>query len=184
MHLPKGTMMEPDWVPSYNPWEQRLCTSPDADFFLGLKTGKTLHPDIIVTATGLRLCFAGAVAMSVDVKVDSSSKYIWKGMMVQDLPNMAFPSGYLHSSWTLGTDATAVMACRLIKHMQAQNISAPVPRLSLGGKEDMEDNSCQMSSTYMRHGKSAVPEGGGVVGGRGGRGIICGRRLLRRGGGI
>ncbi|KFY53752.1 hypothetical protein V497_08262 [Pseudogymnoascus sp. VKM F-4516 (FW-969)] len=183
MHLPKGTKMEPDWVPSYNPWEQRLCTSPDADFFLGLKTGKsdvvtgtidnvsadtitlhdgrTLHPDIIVTATGLRLCFAGAVALSVDgVKIDSPTKYVWKGMMMQDLPNMAFPVGYLHSSWTLGADATAKMVCRLIKHMQSKQISAAIPRLSLGGKEDMGDKAYHMSSTYMQRGMSTVPRGG------------------------
>ncbi|KFY10658.1 hypothetical protein V492_04906 [Pseudogymnoascus sp. VKM F-4246] len=183
MHLPKGTKMEPDWVPSYNPWEQRLCTSPDADFFLPLKTGKsdvvtgtidnvsadaitladgrTLHPDIIVTATGLRLCFAGAVDLSVDgVKLDSPSKYVWKGMMIQDLPNMAFPIGYLHSSWTLGADATAIMVCRLIKHMQSKEISTAVPRLSLGGKEGMGDRAYQMSSTYMRRGVSTVPRGG------------------------
>ena len=183
MHLPKGTKMEPDWVPNYNPWEQRLCTSPDADFYLSLKTGKadvvtgtiskvsanaitlddgrTLHPDIIVTATGLRLSFAGAVALSIDgVKLNSPNKYVWKGMMIQDLPNMAFPVGYLHSSWTLGADATAKMICRLIKHMQSKQVSAAIPRLALGGKEDMEDSSYQMSSTYMRHGKSTVPKGG------------------------
>ncbi|ELR10297.1 hypothetical protein GMDG_04681 [Pseudogymnoascus destructans 20631-21] len=160
MHLPKGTMMEPDWVPSYNPWEQRLCTSPDADFFLGLKTGKS---DVVLMPSPSRTGGPCTPISSSQPPVSASAspeRSPW--MMVQDLPNMAFPSGYLHSSWTLGTDATAVMACRLIKHMQAQNISAPVPRLSLGGKEDMEDNSCQMSSTYMRHGKSAVPEGGGV----------------------
>ncbi|KFY17254.1 hypothetical protein V491_05056, partial [Pseudogymnoascus sp. VKM F-3775] len=168
MHLPKGTKMEPDWVPNYNPWEQRLCTSPDADFYLSLKTGKadvvtgtiskvsanaitlddgrTLHPDIIVTATGLRLSFAGAVALSIDgVKLNSPNKYVWKGMMIQDLPNMAFPVGYLHSSWTLGADATAKMICRLIKHMQSKQVSAAIPRLALGGKEGMEDSSYQMS---------------------------------------
>ncbi len=70
-----------DFTPPYDPWDQRLCLVPDADFFsainqgkasvvtdqidsfdakgIKLKSGKHLDADIIVTATGLRMSFAG-----------------------------------------------------------------------------------------------------------------------------
>src|SRR6266436_5239429 len=63
------------FTPSYNPWRQRLCFAPDADFFRAIKAGKAdvitdriatftesgirlqsgreLAADIIITATGL-----------------------------------------------------------------------------------------------------------------------------------
>src|SRR3546814_8728577 len=65
------------FTPPYNPWEQRLCLVPDADFFeamkagkasvvtdpierfdaagIQLKSGKHLEADNIITATGLKL---------------------------------------------------------------------------------------------------------------------------------
>src|SRR5262249_484784 len=65
------------FTPKYNPWEQRLCLSPDGDIFaamregrasvvtgeiqsftetgIQLKSGEALQADIIVTATGLEL---------------------------------------------------------------------------------------------------------------------------------
>src|SRR5260370_8169176 len=71
------------FTPRYNPWDQRLCLVPDADFFrairrgkvslvtdhietftetgLKLKSGTDLAADLIVTATGLVLVpLAGA----------------------------------------------------------------------------------------------------------------------------
>src|SRR3546814_6200670 len=71
------------FTPPYNPWEQRLCLVPDADFFeamkagkasvvtdhiekfdaagIQLKSGKHLDADIIITATGLKLAVAGKI---------------------------------------------------------------------------------------------------------------------------
>jgi len=65
------------FCPSYNPWDQRVCLSPDGDFFeairsgkamvvtdhierftangLLLRSGRELPADIVVTATGLQL---------------------------------------------------------------------------------------------------------------------------------
>jgi cation diffusion facilitator CzcD-associated flavoprotein CzcO len=76
-----------DFTPPYDPWDQRLCLVPDADFFsainqgkasvvtdqidsfdakgIKLKSGKHLDADIIVTATGLRMTFAGKINVAV-----------------------------------------------------------------------------------------------------------------------
>ena len=92
------------FTPRYNPWDQRLCLVPDADFFrtirqgkvsvvtdhietftetgIRLKSGKELEADLIVTATGLVLVPLGGVKLTVDGRaVDPAKTFIYKGMM-------------------------------------------------------------------------------------------------------
>src|SRR5260370_17485635 len=92
------------FTPRYNPWDQRLCLVPDADFFrairrgkvslvtdhietftetgLKLKSGVELAADLIVTATGLVLVPLGGARLSVDGRaVDPAKTFIYKGMM-------------------------------------------------------------------------------------------------------
>ena len=76
------------FTPPYNPWDQRLCLVPDADFFEAMKAGKAsvvtdhierfdktgiqlksgqhLDADVIITATGLKLAVAGKIPVRVD----------------------------------------------------------------------------------------------------------------------
>ena len=78
------------FTPRYQPWDQRLCFAPDADFFQAIKTGKAdvvtdqierftgsgirlrsgreLTADIVVTATGLKLKMLGGIQLVVDGK--------------------------------------------------------------------------------------------------------------------
>lgn len=128
--LPPTVSYSPNFTPDYNPFEQRVCFCPDADFYRALRSGKAsvetgviekvtadsvkltsgkeLHPDIIVTATGLKVRVGGGIDVSVDGKpYNVPEKYVWKGVMLQDLPNAAFVIGYVDASWTLGADATA-----------------------------------------------------------------------------
>ncbi|OQE15252.1 hypothetical protein PENSTE_c029G05524 [Penicillium steckii] len=107
--LPSGMNLEPDFVPLYDPWEQRLCLAPDGDFFTSMKSGKAsvktghiqdiskntikltcgkeLQADIIVTATGLKICTAGGIKMSIEGKpYDITKKFSWRTAMVEDLP--------------------------------------------------------------------------------------------------
>ena len=41
--LPRGTMapgeLKKHFTPRYDPWDQRLCASPDGDFFAALRSG-------------------------------------------------------------------------------------------------------------------------------------------------
>ncbi|KAL4902187.1 hypothetical protein BDW74DRAFT_169674 [Aspergillus multicolor] len=102
--LPSNVKWDPHFNPRYNPWDQRLCACPDGDFYAAIRSGKAsvntgviqeitrdeirlesggvLHPDIIVTATGLKVRFAGAIKLSVDGgAIDPSKKFIWRGTM-------------------------------------------------------------------------------------------------------
>ncbi len=132
--------VEKHFTPRYNPWDQRLCLVPDADLFaalrdgtvsvvtdeiasftehgLALKSGETLDADIVVTATGLKLKRFGGLALSVDgVPVDYPSKMVYRGMMLSDVPNLAFAVGYTNASWTLKCDLTSRFVCRLLNYL-------------------------------------------------------------------
>ncbi|KAL5351070.1 hypothetical protein ACLOAV_004645 [Pseudogymnoascus australis] len=180
--LPGSVPYDPNFRPSYNPWEQRLCICPDADFYKSLgagradvvtdriknvtetsietESGKTLETDIIVTATGLKLQFAGDAEISVDCKpIVFGDKFIWRGQMLQDVPNAVLVMGYNNASWTLGADATAIHFCRLLKHMDKNDISYATPRVPKGAK--LEPRSIfDKKSTYMEEAKSNMPRAG------------------------
>jgi cation diffusion facilitator CzcD-associated flavoprotein CzcO len=133
--------MEKHFTPHYRPWRQRIAFVPDADLFLGiksgkasvvtneierftkngilLKSGKTLDADIIVTATGFNLNVLGDIDFTIDGKrVDFSDTVTYRGMMFTGIPNMAWVFGYFRASWTLRADLVADFVCRLLKHMK------------------------------------------------------------------
>ncbi|RFU26616.1 hypothetical protein B7463_g9718, partial [Scytalidium lignicola] len=181
--LPKFVSWDPHFKPRYNPWEQRLCVCPDGDFYAALRTGKgdivtdtikqvteheiqltsgaVLKPDIIVTATGLKLRFGGDIKITLDGEpVDVSSKFAWKAAMMQDVPNLIYVFGYLNASWTLGADVAAKLLTRLLQQMKTQNATVVTPRLQhaekMEGKEIMK-----FSSTYWKEATKVFPRFGG-----------------------
>jgi cation diffusion facilitator CzcD-associated flavoprotein CzcO len=183
-HLPPSMPHDPNFKPAYNPWEQRLCVCPDGDFFKALQngnsdivtdtiktvtasgietaSGKTIDTDIIVTATGLKIQLAGGSRISVDRKpIDVSTKFMWKGVMLQDVPNAAFVIGYTNASWTLGADATAQTVCRLLKHMDSHNASSAVPRVP-SGQKIKPTPVLNLNSTYIEKSKGQLPKAGDV----------------------
>jgi cation diffusion facilitator CzcD-associated flavoprotein CzcO len=134
--------VDPHFVPSYNPWDQRLCLVPNGDLFdvlregsasvvtdhietftetgIRLKSGKELDADLVVMATGLKLKFLGGMELEVDGKrVEPSKTMAYKGMMCSDVPNLALAIGYTNASWTLKCDLTSEYVCRLLNYMDA-----------------------------------------------------------------
>jgi monooxygenase len=144
---------EKNFVPRYGPWEQRLCLVPDSDMFeainkgkaqivtdhidrftatgVQLKSGQHLDADIIVSATGLNLVLLGQTQLQVEgVPVDLSQHVNYKGVMFNDIPNMASVFGYVNASWTLKTDIVCDYVCRLLQTMDAKNAKIANPHLS------------------------------------------------------
>ena len=146
------------FTPSYNPWDQRLCAVPDGDMFaairegkaevvtdhidhfnssgIALKSGNQLDADIVVIATGLKLKFGGDIAYRIDgEEIDPTERFVYRGMMLEGVPNLAMSVGYTNSSWTLKTDLTAKYVCGLLKKMKRGGYSYVIPTLSGEMKE-------------------------------------------------
>ncbi|MFJ2666838.1 flavin-containing monooxygenase [Nocardia fluminea] len=138
------------FTPEYNPWDQRLCAVPDADFFkamkkgkadvvtdhietfvpegIRLKSGRVLEADIVVTATGLQLLAFGGIAPKVDGEtVNLSDQFVWQGAMLTGVPNFAVCIGYTNASWTLRADLSSRLVCRVLNHMDRNDAAAVVP---------------------------------------------------------
>ncbi|KAJ5162524.1 hypothetical protein N7492_007916 [Penicillium capsulatum] len=180
--LPSHIPLNPHFQPRYNPWDQRLCVSPDGDFFECLRRGKAdvktdtiktvtkkgiqltsgdaLDADIIITATGLRMQMAGGSALSVDgEKIDIGSKFLWNGVMMQDLPNATFMIGYTNASWTLGADATATFTTRLLKSLESRKLIAATPRMKPNEESTLEErNMLSLTSTYVKVAAKDIPK--------------------------
>lgn len=186
--LPEGTDMDPHFKPSYKPWDQRMCITPGGDYFkayregraeiktgkiktvtgdgLIMESGEEVKADIIITATGLKIQVGGGAQLLVDDKpVDLADKFLWKGCMLQDVPNLWYVIGYANASWTLAADASARLFTRMINNMEAGGKKIVAPYLTAEQQKQMEKDNVQMlplNSTYVTSAmtKRAVPRAG------------------------
>lgn len=169
------------FTPSYDPWDQRLCAVPDGDMFAAirekraevvtdqidhftssgvhLKSGRDLTADIIVLATGLNMKFLGGVTLCVDGEVKDPGKlYVYRGMMLANVPNLVQIFGYTNASWTLKSDLTGQYVCRLLNHMRDTGTTTAVPRMPEEGIED--DPMLDFSSGYILRAMDKFPKQG------------------------
>ena len=175
---------ETNFVPRYNPWDQRLCLVPNADFFhsvrdgratvvtdtidtftengILLKSGKELEADIVVTATGLELKVLGGTVFSVDGRqVHFHKTWSYKSMMFSDVPNLISTFGYINASWTLKADLTSEYACRVINHMDATGTNHCVPQLREEDRDMQADDWIKdFSSGYIQREIHLLPRQG------------------------
>ncbi len=157
--LPAGYDVATHFSPTYGPWDQRFCAAPGGDFFaairemhaevrtgtierftwrgLRLASGEELEADIVVTATGLDMLFLGGITLRVDGRpVDPASRLVYKGMMLEGVPNLAFAVGYTNASWTLKCDLTCDYVCRLLTHLRAGGTTTCTPHNVAGARAD------------------------------------------------
>lgn len=167
--------------PRYNPWDQRLCFIPDGDLFrairdgraslvtdeidtftekgLLLRAGEELQADIIVTATGLKLQLLGSMRVCVDAQPFQLSRALaYKGMMYNDVPNLASSFGYTNASWTLKSDLTAEYVCRLLNYMDAHGYDACTPRRR--DPSITERPAVDLTSGYIQRARDVLPKQG------------------------
>ena len=178
--LPEGYDVDRHFNPTYDPWDQRLCLIPDGDLFeaisagradvvtdrietfteqgLKLESGEELKADVIVTATGLNLLFLGGVELTVDgEQTDFASAIAYKGMMLSDVPNLAFTLGYTNASWTLKADLTSEYMCRLINYMDEHGCTKCVPR---AGASVTPEPIIDLKSGYVSRSLHKLPKQG------------------------
>jgi len=139
--LPEGYDVDTHFTPRYDPWDQRLCVVPDGDLFRSIRqgrvsvvtdqierfsekgillgSGREIEADVVVTATGLELLFLGGIELTVDGKpVDASERLVYRGMMLEGVPNLAIAVGYTNASWTLKCELTCDYVTRLLDTMR------------------------------------------------------------------
>jgi monooxygenase len=173
------------FTPKYMPWDQRLCAVPDGDLFkalaaadasvvtdeietftesgIRLKSGQALEADIIVTATGLNVQMLGGLELSVDGEVHRlRDQMTYKGVLVEDIPNMAFVIGYTNAPWTLKADIAGKYLCRLLQHMDDAGHAVATPR-------DMDNSALDegifdtLMSGYVQRAKETLPRQGSAL---------------------
>lgn len=176
-----GDKYDPEaFTPPYNPWEQRLCLVPDADFFeamkadkasvvtdhierfdetgIQLKSGKHLDADIIVTATGLKLAVAGKIPVRVDGEtIQWNEHFYYKACMFSNVPNFSVVFGYLNASWTLRADIVSEYVCRVLNHMKAAGADIATPVLE-DPNSLTEENIFDFSSGYIQRSLHIMPK--------------------------
>ncbi|PVH67953.1 FAD/NAD(P)-binding domain-containing protein [Cadophora sp. DSE1049] len=180
--LPEHIPIDPHFCPQYRPWDQRLCFTPNGDFFeclrdgiasvetghiktitenaIILETGQHVEADIIVTATGLRVGIGGSIQFGIDgTHIDLTDRYAWRAAMLQDIPNLAFIIGYVNASWTLGAETTAETICRVLKHMQRNNLSSATPRVP-DSSSIQPIRMWNLHSTYIKEAEKKLPRCG------------------------
>ena len=176
--------VEKHFTPRYDPWDQRLCLVPNGDLFdainsgkasvvtaeidrfteqgIRLKTGEGLQADIIVTATGLDLVVLGGVEIVVDGrKIEFADTYMYKGIMVSDVPNLVSTFGYINASWTMRADLIAEFVCRLVNHMNEAGARQCTPRLRIEDRDMRPQPWVQgFSSGYVQRVMERLPKQG------------------------
>jgi monooxygenase len=143
-------VIDRDFTPRYQPWDQRLCVVPDGDLFRAMRSGRVdvvtdtiatfteggirlasgreLAADVVVTATGLQLQIGGGMRITVDgTEVDPGRTVAYRGCLLSGVPNLAICIGYVNASWTLRADLTAKYVCRLLAHMDAHRYRSATP---------------------------------------------------------
>lgn len=179
--LGPGVDVDTHFKPRYEPWDERLCITPDGDFFgairegrasvvtdtietftetgIRLRSGAELPADIVVTATGLNAKLFAGLTLVVDGRpVDLAASTVYKGMMYSDVPNLASAVGYTNASWTLKCDLTAEHLCRLLNHMAEHGYTTVTPRVRDASmpREPLLD----LGSGYVRRALESLPKQG------------------------
>jgi cation diffusion facilitator CzcD-associated flavoprotein CzcO len=188
------------FTPRYAPWDQRLCLVPDGDLFgainagnasvvtdaidrltehgIRLASGAELPADLVVTATGLKLKLLGGIALEVDgAPVEASSRLLYKGIMLSDVPNLALALGYTNASWTLKSELTGVWVCRVLQHMDRHGYASCVPRT--GGEAIETRPLLDLASGYVQRAAALFPRQGTAMPWRLYQNYVLDRVLLR-----
>ena len=171
------------FTPSYDPWDERLCVVPNGDLFrvlrrgeasivtdhietftetgIRLKSGEELPADIVVSATGLQIQLAGGAELEVDgVPVDTRERMLYKGVLMDGVPNSMFVIGYTNASWTLKADLASEYFSRLVKHMDEHGHDQVLPVADDADRSEVSVMGDSMRSGYIQRGDAVMPRQG------------------------
>ncbi|WP_063018346.1 flavin-containing monooxygenase [Nocardia niwae] len=171
------------FTPNYNPWDQRLCVVPNGDLFKVLRSGKAsivtdrietftetgirlasgeeLPADLVISATGLSVQMLGGVSLEIDGEpVVTRDRVVYKGAMLDGVPNAVMVLGYTNASWTLKADLAAEYFCRVLNHMRNAGftrVEAVATERDRGADSVMGG---ALTSGYIQRGDAVMPRQG------------------------
>lgn len=180
-NLPAGYDVDLHFKPPYEPWDQRLCLSPDADLYTAvaegraevvtdridhvdatgivLQSGGRVDADVIVTATGLQLQSFGGVRISLDGnEIKPTDRFVYKAHMLEEVPNLFWCVGYTNASWTLRADITARATAKLLSHMAERGYTHAYPHR--GDTPIAEKPAWDIQAGYVMRSPHALPRSG------------------------
>ncbi len=178
--LPAGFDVDTHFAPPYSPWDQRLCATPDGDFFAAIRagnadvvtdrierftpegvllaSGRTLEADVVVTATGLVMQMLGGIEPTVDgTPVDVADTVLYHGALMSGVPNWAMMLGFTKATWTLRIRNVTRLVADVIREMDRKGYDTAVPV----APEGMATRSLfDLSAGYMQRAQADVPRQG------------------------
>ncbi|UZJ56881.1 hypothetical protein CBS101457_006201 [Exobasidium rhododendri] len=177
--LPPNIPLDPHFNPSYKPWDQRICMVPDGDMFkafragtgsiatghiktltsnsIVLESGQEIEADLIVQATGLKVQLLGGSSITIDgKKLKVSHQFIYKGQMLEGVPNMSLCFGYTNASWSLGSDLCSRYVCKLLNYMKENGYATVKPYCD--HSKVTEAPATNLSSGYLQRAKDEMPK--------------------------
>ncbi|MEV0032076.1 NAD(P)/FAD-dependent oxidoreductase [Nocardia sp. NPDC050793] len=171
------------FTPTYNPWDQRLCVVPNGDLFKVLRSGKAsiatdridtftetgirlasgeeLEADIVISATGLSVQMLGGAALEIDGEpVVTRERVVYKGALLDGVPNAMMVLGYTNASWTLKADLAAEYFCRLLNHLKSKGLTTFVAVAEEGDRGADSVMGGALTSGYIKRGDAVMPRQG------------------------
>jgi cation diffusion facilitator CzcD-associated flavoprotein CzcO len=173
------------FTPRYGPWDERVCVLPDDDLFESLKagsasiitdeidtftrsglrlvSGRELDADVVVSATGFNLRVFGDIAVSVDGEAcHPEQRMIYKGVLVEGVPNLAAIFGYINFPWTAKVDLSGAWLARLFGYLDEHGAHVVVARDRDGRALDTSIMD-RLQSGYVRRGAAGLPRQGSTA---------------------
>lgn len=180
-HLGPDYDVDKHFTPEYNPWDQRVCLATDGDLFEAIKAGRVtmvtdhitgfdadgiqlqsgerVDADLIVTATGLRMKILHGVELIIDGEaIDLSEHFNYKGVMLDNVPNLVSVFGYTNASWTMKAELACEYTCRLLKHMDEHNYDVALPHKS--ATQNDSEPIVDFTSGYIQRALAHLPKQG------------------------
>ena len=168
------------FTPSYDPWDQRLCVIPDGDLLTAVRegraevvtdhvdrfvpegvrlaSGRVLSADLVVSATGLQLKLLAGMELSVDGEpVALPERTLYRGLMLDGVPNFALAIGYVNASWTLRSDLSSRYVCRFLNHLRDHGLAAGRPGVPAGLPRRPV---MPLTSGYVERARATLPQQG------------------------
>ena len=178
--LPKGYPVDTHFAPPYSPWDQRLCATPDGEFFkviregradvvtdhierftsggILLRSGQVLEADVVVTATGLVMQMLGGIEPTVDgAPVKVADSVLYRGSLISGVPNWAMMLGYTKATWTLRIRNVCRQVSEVVRTMDAKGYDIALPVAPEGmPTADLLD----ITSGYVKRAAAELPRQG------------------------